>query len=216
MLIEQLHPIWRKLLNSQLPFLQGVENRVNAGFETVPAPSRILRALGYSPDDQRVLLLGQDPYPDAKYATGLCFATPAGVKPFPMSLRNILTELRADLSISESIVPDIANWADRGVLMLNRHLTTAPGLSAAHLGWGWRQFTDAVIAEWVERRNGIGVAILWGTAAQSVRPLLQQVAVIASAHPSPLSAHRGFFGSRPFSRCNLELDKLQLPQIDWI
>ena len=215
MLIEQLHPIWHKLLSNQLPFLQGVETRLNAGSQTVPKPSQILRALNHSPDEQRVLLLGQDPYPNPAFATGLCFAVPHGTHPLPMSLRNILTELRTDLLLSEAETPNLEGWADRGVLMLNRHLTTAPGISAAHASWGWRDFTDAVIANWVARRSGRGVAILWGAAAQSARPLLKSLAVIASAHPSPLSAQRGFFGSKPFSRCNQELDKLQLPNIDW-
>jgi uracil-DNA glycosylase len=216
MLIEQLHPIWRELLSNQLSFLQGVETRLSAGVETVPQPSQILRALSYSPDDQRVLLLGQDPYPNPKYATGLCFATPQGATPPPMSLRNILAEIRADLALVDSITPNLETWADRGVLMLNRHLTTAPGVSGAQASWGWRQFTDAVIENWVEWRSHRAVAILWGKSAQSVRPLLKTLPVIASAHPSPLSAHRGFFGSRPFSRCNQELAKFQLPTIDWI
>ncbi len=216
MLIDQLHPKWGKLLANQLPFLQGIETRIASGEPTVPAPTEILRALSWSPDEQRVLLLGQDPYPNPAHAVGLCFATTASVRPVPGSLRNILKELSADLASPLPGTTDIQDWADAGVLMLNRHLTTSPGITAAHLNWGWQTFSDAVIASWARHRESRAVAILWGKQAQSVLPLLQNVPVISSAHPSPLSASRGFFGSRPFSRCNSELTKLQLQPIDWI
>lgn len=216
MLIDQVHPKWRKILNNQIPFLQGVETRIASGELTVPRPNLILRSLSWSPDDQRVLLLGQDPYPNPGHAVGLCFATQPDARPIPGSLRNILRELEADLETRVPSYFDVAKWADSGVLMLNRSLTTSPGVTSAHLGWGWQEFTDAVISGWIEHRGQRSVAILWGQRAQSARPLLAAAPVIASAHPSPLSARRGFLGSRPFSRCNQELTKLQLPPIDWI
>lgn len=216
MLIDQLHPKWRDLLSNQCTFLQGIDSRLAGGAQTVPAHEHILRALSWSPDEQRVLLMGQDPYPNPEHATGLCFAIPQRAKPVPGSLRNILVELATDL---DAVVPanlNLSNWARAGVLMLNRHLTSAPGRIASHLDWGWERFTDAVISKWIEYRREQAVAILWGKQALSVRPLLKSMPVIQSAHPSPLSARRGFFGSRPFSRCNLELAKLQLPEVDWI
>jgi uracil-DNA glycosylase len=216
MLIDQLHPKWRDLLSNQLPFLQGVETRISGGEQTVPAHQHILRALSWSPDDQRVLLLGQDPYPNPEHAIGLCFAIPQTAKPVPGSLRNILAELATDLDAEVPANLSLSKWAEAGVLMLNRHLTSAPGEIAAHLDWGWERFTDAVISNWIEYRREQAVAILWGKQARSVMPLLKSLPVIQSAHPSPLSARRGFFGSRPFSRCNLELTKLQLSTIDWI
>lgn len=215
MLTEQLHPKWLELLSPQLSFLQGIETRISAGAKTVPAANNILRALSWPPDEQRVLLLGQDPYPKVGLAVGLCFAVPEGAEPIPGSLRNILIELESDLGLRSPPNPNIERWAEAGVLMLNRHLTSAPGEVAAHLNWGWQQFTDSVIASWIEYRKSRAVAILWGKQARSVRFLLGDTPTIESAHPSPLSARRGFFGSRPFSRCNSELAKLQLTAIDW-
>ncbi len=159
-----------------------------------------------------MLIVGQDPYPTPGQAVGLAFAVPSGTSPLPGSLLNIGKELRDDLGCA--LPADLAIWADRGVLLLNRVLTVQPGQVGSHRGQGWEEFTAAAVSA-LAQRGGPLVAILWGRDAQGLREALPGVPVIASAHPSPLSARRGFFGSRPFSRANEALAAQGAPPVQW-
>jgi uracil-DNA glycosylase len=180
----------------------------------LPAGQHILRAFNQPFADVRVLIVGQDPYPTPGHPIGLCFAVDRDVRPIPRSLQNIYRELRSDLGIEPPEHGDLTAWTEHGVLLLNRCLTVAPGLSAAHRGKGWEAVTDQAIRALVARGTPL-VAILWGRDAQTLRPLLGDVPVIESAHPSPMSAERGFFGSRPFSRANELLVKQGADPVDW-
>lgn len=185
-----------------------------AGREWLPAPQRVLRALTVPLADVRVLVIGQDPYPTPGHPVGLAFAADRAVRPLPRSLANIYRELADDVGVNPPPHPDLSPWSERGVLLLNRVLTVEAGLAGSHRGLGWQRVTDAVVRALVAR-GGPLVAVLWGRDADAVRPLLGAVPVIASAHPSPLSARRGFFGSRPFSRVNAALVAQGAPPIDW-
>lgn len=187
---------------------------VAAGRTYLPAGQNILRAFTTPLQQARVLIVGQDPYPTPGHPIGLSFAVDRTVRPLPKSLANIYTELRADLGIEPPEHGDLSAWTRQGVVLLNRVLTVAPGTPASHRGKGWEQVTDAAIDALV-RRGGPLVAILWGRDAQSLQPVLGQVPVIASPHPSPLSASRGFFGSHPFSRANELLTRQGAEPIDW-
>jgi uracil-DNA glycosylase len=162
----------------------------------------------------RVLITGQDPYPTPGHPIGLSFAVERHVRPLPRSLNNIYAELHSDLGIPPASHGDLTAWSDQGVLLLNRVLTVAPGAPASHRGWGWEQVTELAIRALVSREQPL-VAILWGRDAANLQPLLGDTPVIASAHPSPLSAHRGFFGSRPFSRANSLLEQQCASTVDW-
>ncbi len=164
--------------------------------------------------DVRVLIVGQDPYPTPGHPIGLSFAVAPEVRPLPRSLQNIYTELEADLGIPKAASGDLRPWAEQGVMLLNRCLTVAPGAPASHRGKGWEAITDRAI-EALAERGGPLVAILWGRDAQALGPRLGDVPIIASPHPSPLAASRGFFGSRPFSRANAELESRGGRGVDW-
>jgi len=187
-----------------------------AGRGYLPAGHQVLRAFSRPMADVRVLLVGQDPYPAPGHPIGLCFAVDAGVRPLPRSLVNIYRELHDDLGVGPAPHGDLTRWFEQGVLLLNRCLTVQPGRPASHRGKGWEPVTQAAI-EAVVHRGGPLVAILWGRDAQTLTPLLRSadVPVIESAHPSPLSAHAGFFGSRPFSRANRALAAMGGQPIDW-
>lgn len=187
---------------------------VAAGRGYLPAGDDVLRAFQRPLADVRVLIVGQDPYPTPGHPMGLSFSVKPDVRPIPRSLANIYTELEADLGLPRPSTGDLSPWADAGVLLLNRCLTVRPGAPASHRGKGWEQVTDAAIAALVARGTPL-VAILWGRDAQSLRPALGDVPVIASAHPSPLSASGGFFGSRPFSRANDSLLAQGGQPVDW-
>lgn len=180
----------------------------------LPAGDRIFRAFQRPLADVRVLIVGQDPYPTPGHPIGLSFAVDAHVRPLPASLRNIYAELASDLGVLPPEHGDLSVWADRGVMLLNRSLTVRPGAPASHAGKGWEPITSAAIDALAARR-GPSVAILWGRQAQSLRPQLGAIPVIESVHPSPLSAHRGFFGSRPFSRANALLVQQGAAEMDW-
>ncbi|WP_062521596.1 uracil-DNA glycosylase [Demequina silvatica] len=182
------------------------------GSEFLPPRAQVLRAFAAPLADVRVLLVGQDPYPTPGDAVGLSFSVAPG-RPMPRSLRNIAAELAADTG-EELGSGDLSGWASQGVLLLNRVLTVAPGEAGSHRGRGWEQVTARAI-EALAARGGPLVAVLWGREAQSLAPLLGDVPVIASAHPSPLSARRGFFGSRPFSRVNALLEEQGAAPIRW-
>ena len=180
-----------------------------------PAGSNILRALTQPLDDVRVLIVGQDPYPTPGHAVGLSFSVAPEVRPIPRSLANIYKELTVDLGVKAPSNGDLTPWTKQGVLLLNRVLTVQLGEPGSHRGKGWEEFTAAAIRAIADRPDQPVVAILWGKDAQSAADLLDDAPVIASAHPSPMSADRGFFGSRPFSRANELLEELGADPIDW-
>lgn len=191
-----------------------------AGHEIAPAGNRMLRAFERPLSEVRVLIVGQDPYPTPGHAVGLSFSTEATVRPLPRSLSNIYRELRDDLGIAPAPHGDLSLWADHGVLLLNRVLTVRAGAAGSHRGKGWELITEHAIRA-LAQRGGPFVAILWGNDARRVGPMLDEssprgaVPRIESAHPSPLSASRGFFGSRPFSRANESLEAQGGQAIDW-
>jgi uracil-DNA glycosylase len=181
-----------------------------------PPASDVFRALELTPLRRvRVLLLGQDPYPGAGQAHGLCFSVRPGVKP-PASLRNMFRELQADVGISPPSHGSLERWARQGVLLLNAVLTVRAGAPNSHRDRGWESFTDALLQRTSAKRNHV-VFALWGAYAQKKTALIDTTrhAIIAAAHPSPLSARHGFFGSRPYSRINAALAEAGRPSIDW-
>ena len=185
-----------------------------AGRGYLPAGEHVLRAFSRPLADVKVLIVGQDPYPTPGHPVGLSFSVAPTVTPVPRSLVNIYTELRDDLGIEPARTGDLTPWFEQGVLLLNRVLTVQPGRSGSHRGQGWERVTQQAIEALVER-GGPLVAILWGRDAQSLVPMLGPVPFVASAHPSPLSARSGFFGSRPFSRANALLVKAGGSPVDW-
>ena len=185
-----------------------------AGHGYLPAGDHVLRAFRRPLSDVRVLITGQDPYPTPGHPIGLSFAVDREVRPLPRSLSNIYKERETDLGIAPAPHGDLTAWSDQGVLLLNRVLTVRPGAAASHRGWGWETVTELAIRTLVARDQPL-VAVLWGRDAANLQPLLGETPVIASAHPSPLSARRGFFGSRPFSRVNELLAEQGAAPVDW-
>ncbi|WP_327066612.1 uracil-DNA glycosylase [Kitasatospora sp. NBC_01250] len=192
-------------------FLRG---ELAAGRTYLPAGPDVLRAFQQPFDQVRVLIMGQDPYPTPGHAVGLSFSVAPQVRPIPGSLINIYREYGQDLGFPPPANGDLTPWTRQGVLLLNRALTTAPGKPAAHRGKGWEQVTEQAIRALVARGTPL-VAILWGRDARNLRPLLGSLPAIESAHPSPMSADRGFFGSRPFSRANELLVQQGAQPVDW-
>lgn len=180
-----------------------------------PGGANILRAFTQPLDDVRVLIVGQDPYPTPGHAVGLSFSVAPEVRPLPRSLSNIYRELVDDLGVATPSSGDLSPWAQRGVLLLNRVLTVHVGEPGSHRGKGWEEITQAAISGLADRADQPLVAILWGRDAQTAAEFLPDVPVITSAHPSPMSADRGFFGSRPFSRANELLDEIGGDPLDW-
>ncbi len=187
---------------------------VAAGREVLPRGDRVLRALGQPPEDVRVLVVGQDPYPTPGHAVGLSFAVEPAVRPLPPSLRNLLAERDADTGLPPAATGDLSPWADRGVLLLNRVLTVGAGDAGSHRRRGWEAVTEELVRLLVAR-GGPLVAVLWGKDAQTLRPVLGTTAVVESAHPSPLSARRGFLGSRPFTAVDAALAAQGAAPVDW-
>lgn len=185
-----------------------------AGRRFLPAAGRILAAFAQPFDDVRVLMVGQDPYPTPGHPIGLCFSAAPDVRPVPKSLANIYTEYESDLGLPRPSNGDLTPWTTQGVMLLNRVLTVRAGTPASHRGKGWEAFTEQAIGALVARDRPL-VAILWGRDARSLKPMLGDTPVVESAHPSPLSAARGFFGSRPFSRANALLDQRGATPVDW-
>ena len=187
-----------------------------AGQRYLPAGRNVLRAFTFPFDKVRVLVVGQDPYPTPGHAVGLSFSVAPDVRPLPRSLENIFAEYCADLGYPAPSNGDLTPWAERGVLLLNRVLTVRPQNPASHRGKGWEVVTECAIRALAARPAPL-VAILWGRDAATLKPMLNgsKIATIDSVHPSPLSAHRGFFGSRPFSRANALLADLGAEPVDW-
>ncbi len=185
-----------------------------AGRRYLPAGDKVLRAFQQSLSDVRVLIVGQDPYPTPGNPVGLSFSVAPDVRRLPPSLINIFREYTADLGFPAPATGDLSPWSERGVLLLNRVLTVQPGKPGSHRGKGWEEVTDQAIRALAARQQPL-VAILWGRDARSLAPLLGSVPLIESAHPSPNSADRGFFGSRPFSRANAQLEQQGAAPVDW-
>jgi uracil-DNA glycosylase len=195
--------------------IAAVGERLRAeGKPYLPAGELVLRAFRIPLDAVRVLIVGQDPYPTPGHPIGLSFAVDPHVRPLPRSLANIYRELSDDLGIAPAPHGDLSAWGGQGVMLLNRVLTVAPGEPASHRGWGWERVTEHAIRCLVARDAPL-VAVLWGKDAANLAPLLGETAIVSSAHPSPLSARRGFFGSRPFSRVNALLETQGAPAVDW-
>jgi uracil-DNA glycosylase len=217
-LAELVDPGWARALE---PVAQQVAQvgeflraETAAGRRYLPAGDNVLRAFRAPFEDVRVLIVGQDPYPTPGHPIGLSFAVERDVRPVPRSLQNIYRELRDDVGVTPPAHGDLTAWTRQGVLLLNRVLTVQAGASGSHRGKGWETVTETAIRALVER-GGPLVAILWGRDAATLRPLLGETPVVASAHPSPLSASSGFFGSRPFSRANELLVAAGGAPVDW-
>ena len=215
---ELVHPSWAAALAPVEPAVarlgEFLRTEVAAGRGYLPGGEHVLRAFERPLEQVRVLVVGQDPYPTPGHAVGLSFSVAPDVRPVPRSLVNIFTELQADLGVPAPSSGDLTPWADQGVLLLNRVLTVRPGTPASHRGRGWEEVTGRAIEALVER-GGPLVAILWGRDARSLAPHLTGIPCIESAHPSPLSARNGFFGSRPFSRANDLLAQAGADPVDW-
>ena len=217
-LTEIIAPDWAEALRpveNRLHEIGGfLREEVRAGRGYLPAGEAVLRAFARPMSEVRVLIVGQDPYPTPGHPIGLSFAVERHVRPLPRSLTNIYKELESDLGIAPAAHGDLSSWQDQGVLLLNRVLTVAPGAPASHRRRGWEEITEHAIRALVSR-GGPLAAILWGRDAQSLIPLLGEVPHVASPHPSPLSASRGFFGSRPFSQVNALLEAQGAGPVDW-
>ncbi len=213
-----IHPSWLlafKGLSAEISWIRrflGAETV--AGRDWLPAPSLVLRAFTQPLDQVKVVVLGQDPYPTPGHSVGLAFCVAPGVAP-PRSLVNIFRELQSDLGVNAPTNGDLTPWAQQGVLLLNSVLTVQSGVSGSHRGKGWEQLTGAAIAALANRPEGAPVAILWGKDAQVSGSDFDPRFVISSPHPSPLSARRGFFGSKPFSRANELLHEKGVAPIEW-
>jgi uracil-DNA glycosylase len=195
---------------------QFLRAEIAAGRGYLPAGENVLRAFSFPFDQVRVLIVGQDPYPTPGHAVGLSFSVAPTVRPLPRSLENIFAEYTKDLGYPAPSSGDLTPWSERGVMLLNRVLTVQPGQAASHRGKGWEAVTECAIRALVQREQPL-VAILWGRDASTLKPMLAEgdCASIESPHPSPLSASRGFFGSRPFSRANELLAEKGAEPIDW-
>jgi uracil-DNA glycosylase len=204
---QHLPEPWSKIVDLNL--LKTIEEQL--GEEFLPEPKNVFRALNLVPEKVKVLILGQDPYPNPEYAMGLAFSVSKNVSLLPASLKNIFKELESDLGVVRTN-GDLSDWVDKGVLLLNSSLTFNPMKPRQHLNIGWNLFTKSII-EYVGKNGAIGV--LWGNHAITMKDFFLPDRVIASVHPSPLSAYKGFFGSKPFSRVNQILNKQGISEIKW-
>ena len=208
---REVHASWASFFESQQSQLDEIFNRLDFA-DVTPVSDDIFKVFKYSAFEVRVAIIGQDPYPKSGDANGLAFSSNARV--LPMSLRNIFQELAADMASPIRENPDLSDWAEQGVFLINRVLTTRPGESLAHKAIGWEDFTFAALQHLAQLNPNL-VVILWGSKAQELRSLFNPNLLIESVHPSPLSAHRGFFGSKPFSRANHQLEQLGLSPVQW-
>ena len=212
------HESWQPYFQSQRSLLDSITEKLNSdifdGVAIHPKPDQVLRVFEMAVSDIRVVILGQDPYPTPGDAMGYSFVIDDRVAPVPASLRNILKELTSDLGTQIKVDPTLDSWRSQGVFLLNRVLTVQSGTPGSHRGFGWEEFTRGALRYLLESNPHV-VAILWGREAQGLRELFPPAQCVVSAHPSPLSAYRGFFGSKPFSRCNDILARLGREPIDW-
>jgi uracil-DNA glycosylase len=210
-LFDQLHPDWQEALSELRGAIDLIDSKLHTS-DLAPEYKNVMRALSTSIKSIRVVIIGQDPYPTPGHAHGLAFSVSSDVTPLPASLRNIFMELESDVDIPMSANGDLSRWAQQGVLLLNRILTTESGYSLKHELLGWQVITDEIARTLGQRPV---VAILWGKNAQELSHFFDPGLTITSAHPSPLSAYRGFFGSKPFSQTNQILESIGLPAIRW-
>ncbi len=212
-----MDPGWAAALAPVEPQVRELGNMLRAetraGRAYLPQANSIMRAFTYPFEDVKVLIVGQDPYPTPGHSTGLAFSV-SPETPLPASLRNIYRELESDLGVPAPPNGDLSGWARQGVCLLNRVLTVTPRAPKSHRGRGWERVTDQAVRALTERDRPL-VAVLWGRDAQELRTLLSKVPLVESAHPSPLSAHRGFFGSNPFSQVNRLLVDQGATPVDW-
>lgn len=204
-----VHASWNPIVDPVRSTIAEILTKIS-GRETAPPHHQIFAALTIPVEKVKVVIVGQDPYPTKGHAHGLAFSVPAHVHPIPRSLKNIYTELQSDLAISPPDHGDLSRWSRNGVLLLNRVLTTEVGSSNSHIGYGWQVVTNHLCRE---LGKGKVVAILWGKSAAEVSKFFEHS--IVGVHPSPLSARRGFFGSKPFSSANQMLEKLGVEPVDW-
>lgn len=216
--LELMDQGWAKSLEPVAPQIRAMgyflRAEIAVGNGYLPAGDDVLAAFSRPFYDVRVLIVGQDPYPTPGHPMGLSFSVRPDVRPLPRSLSNIFLELGSDVGAPMPATGDLRTWADRGVLMLNRVLTVRPGAPGSHRGKGWEAITEHAVRALVDRGQPL-VAVLWGRDAASLAPILGSVPIVSSVHPSPLSANRGFFGSRPFSRVNTLLADQGADPIDW-
>ena len=209
---------WVPVLQQADPELQQLAQalaaRSAAGEQVLPAPDVTFRALTLPFEQVKVLIIGQDPYPTVGHANGLAFAAARHVHPLPRSIANIYKELQSDLGLAPAAHADLGSWHLQGVLLLNQALTVAAGQAGAHQKLGWAPVVKSIISA-LNQRPQPPVALLWGKPAQKLAPLMDRMQIFASAHPSPLSASRGFFGSKPFSNINRHLSAQGQMPIDW-
>lgn len=204
---------WREALSPVLGLIDQLGAQL-AGQDIVPPAPQVLRCFNQPFAEVKVVIMGQDPYPTPGHAIGLSFATAATVTPLPRSLKNIFSEYQTDLGLPQPQTGDLTPWTKQGVLLLNRVLTTLSGQAGAHLQLGWQEVTDCALAALAARNQPL-VAVLWGKQAASVAPLLPGIPTVISAHPSPLSARRGFFGSHPFTQVNQLLAQQGAQPVAW-
>lgn len=204
-LFAQVPGDWQMPLKNVRPDIEQIENIIrdqrSAGLPIIPEDRNLFRALTISPNQVRVVIMGQDPYPNPMHACGLSFSVPAETNPKPPTLRNILNEVQADVGLCSVSNGDLGPWMKQGVLLLNRVLSVVEHQSDSHRKIGWQTITDRIL-EVIVQSNPDVVAILWGKQAQEVNKFFKPENVIHSAHPSPLSSYRGFIGSKPFSQVN--------------
>jgi uracil-DNA glycosylase len=210
-LFDQLHPDWQSALEALRPHFLTIERSIE-GQVIAPEYENVMRALNTSIESIRVVIIGQDPYPTPGYAHGLAFSVAQDIVKLPASLKNIFKELESDCAVARPVNGDLSRWSDQGVLLLNRVLTTRSGYSLAHVDIGWQVITNEVARLLGERSV---IAILWGKSAQELAHYFPAELLVVSAHPSPLSAYRGFFGSRAFSAVNRLLIDRGQEGINW-
>lgn len=210
-LFNQLHPHWQQLLSDKREILDAIERRIDKNNVT-PDFENILAAYHLPPQDIKVVIFGQDPYPTPGNANGLAFSVSKHVQKLPASLRNIFKELHDDCGTALPIDGDLHRWSEQGVFLLNRTLSTVPGMTLGHSDIGWNIFTQAT-AQILGQRQIVGV--FWGTKAYELAEFFSPELIISSAHPSPLSAYRGFFGSKVFSKVNTILESQGKASINW-
>ena len=210
-LFDQLHPDWQEALSELRGQIDLIDSKLQNS-DVAPEYESVMRALSVSIESISVVIIGQDPYPTPGHADGLAFSVSSSVTALPASLRNIFKELESDVGIPVSVNGDLSRWARQGVLLLNRILTTESGYSLKHELLGWQEITNEIARTLGQRPV---VAILWGKNAQELSHFFDPGLTITSVHPSPLSAYRGFFGSKPFTKCNEILSKNNKPPIQW-
>jgi uracil-DNA glycosylase len=209
---SQIHSSWSDALQDLLPLLDEIENTLR-NQDYLPSHDNVMRALSRNLADSKVLIVGQDPYPSAEHAMGLSFSVPKTVSKLPLTLKNIFKELNSDLDLGEPNTGDLTSWQSQGVVLLNRTLTCKKGESNSHLNIGWRKITNRC-AEVLATQGS--VAVLWGKNAAELTHYFSSGNLVTGVHPSPLSAYRGFFGSKPFSQVNRILEINGKTSINWV